>query len=305
MLLFDLREPINALSHGAAMILALPITWALWSRSVKSHAGGSREPWSACSRHQRGKDVCLLIFGISLIMCYGTSAAFHAVRLSGEPLYRLQRLDHVGIYLLISGTYTPVAWALMRGSWSWGTLTTVWTTALLCATRVWYGGVLPIWVSTLVYLAMGWGALFCYFKLAESYSHRTLLPLPLGGVFYSAGALVNLLRWPVLVPGVFGAHELLHFFVIGGSACHIFFMIKVVVPAPAPTPVAVPVGLPRPSLGSRWEPAREQRRRWLPHFPTHRRRVNALLAAGTRPGGGDNRDSASTSNDVGPSDRPF
>ena len=64
----------------------------------------------------------MLIFGITLIVCYGVSATFHGVRLSGEPLHRLQRLDHVGIYLLIAGTYTPVAWALMRGSWSWGTL---------------------------------------------------------------------------------------------------------------------------------------------------------------------------------------
>ena len=75
---------------------------------------------------QRIKAFCLLIFGITLIVCYGSvSATFHGVRLNGEPLYRLQRLDHVGIYLLIAGTaYTPVAWSLMRGSWSWGTLTT-------------------------------------------------------------------------------------------------------------------------------------------------------------------------------------
>ena len=56
---------------------------------------------------------------------------------------------------------------------------------------------MPMWVSTLVYLAMGWGALFCYFELAKTYSHRTLLPLPLGGVFYSVGAVLNLARWPV------------------------------------------------------------------------------------------------------------
>ena len=63
------------------------------------------------------------------------------------------------------------------------------------------------------------------------HSHQTLLPLPLGGVFYSVGALFNLARWPVFIPGVFAAHELFHFFVIAGSACHVFFMLKVVVPA--------------------------------------------------------------------------
>ena len=119
----------------------------------------------------------------------------------------------------------------MRGTWWWGTLTTVWTLALVCATRVWCSGVMPIWASTLIYLMMGWGALFCYFELARTYSHRTLSPLPLGGMFYSVGAVLNLARWPVFLPGVFAAHELFHLFVIAGSACHVFFMIKVVVPA--------------------------------------------------------------------------
>ena len=284
MLLVDLREPVNALSHGAGMLLALPVTWVLWNRSSKSSARSSEDRSRDASRYHRGKAICLLIFGVSLVFCYGISATFHAVQLNGEPLLRLQRLDHVGIYLLISATYTPVAWALMRGSWSWGTLTTVWTTAVLCASRVWCGGVMPIWVSTSVYLAMGWGALFCYFKLAEDYSHRTLLPLPLGGVFYSAGAVINLLRWPVLLPGVFGAHELLHFFVIGGSACHIFFMIKVVVPSQAPAPLAAHLGQARHVLQLRWETAQERRKRWLfPHFPLHRRRrVNAIWTSDHR-----------------------
>ena len=63
-------------------------------------------------------------------------------------------------------------------------------------------------MSTSIYLAMGWGDLFCYRELARSLSHRTLLPLPLGGAFYSVGALINLSGWPVLEPGVFGSHEL-------------------------------------------------------------------------------------------------
>ena len=103
MLLFDLREPINALSHGAGMLLALPVTWVLWQRS-RLHGARDQEP--ACRRrlrYHRGKALCLLIFGISLISCYGISAAFHGVRLEGERLHRLQRLDHVGIYLLIAG----------------------------------------------------------------------------------------------------------------------------------------------------------------------------------------------------------
>jgi hemolysin III len=299
MLLFDLREPVNALSHGAGMMLALPVTWVLWRRCALLNAHQGQEPIWKRSRYQRGKTLCLLVFGISLIMCYGISAAFHGVRLDGEPLHRLQRLDHVGIYVLIAGTYTPVVWSLMRGSWSWGTLTTVWTIAILCASRVWCGGVMPIWVSTSVYLTMGWGALFCYFKLAETYSHGTLLPLPLGGVFYSIGAVFNLLRWPVLLPGVFAAHELFHFLVIAGSACHVFFMLRVVVPSSAPVPEPARISPTAQALEARWETALERGRRWLPHLPAHRRRVKSILSADARIEAGGKLDAIPPDNAVG------
>jgi hemolysin III len=171
---------------------------------------------------------------MSLMLCYGISALFHATPQHGRLLSHLQRLDHVGIYVLIAGTYTPIAWSLMRGLWRWRTLTAVWTVALVCGTRVWWGGVMPMWVSTPSYLAMGWAALFCYAHLATTHSHRKLLPLPLGGVFYSVGAILNLTRWPVIFPGVLAAHELFHFFVIAGSTCHIIFMLSVVVPSQEP-----------------------------------------------------------------------
>ena len=288
MLLFDLlREPINALSHGAGMLLAVPVTWILWKRcrNVGRDARLDPRPQPANARYHEIKAICLLIFGATLILCYGSSAAFHGLPLDGESLYRLQRLDHVGIYLLIAGTYTPVAWALMRRTWTYGTLTTVWTAAIVCASGVWYGGVMPIWISTLIYLVLGWGALFCYFHLAQTYSHATLLPLPLGGVFYSVGAILNILHWPVLIPGVFAAHELFHFFVIAGSASHIHFMLKMVVPSLA-APSDAP-RMPKPEPEASW---RGRRSRWLVHFPAPRRRARALLASRVRIGAGQDHD---------------
>jgi len=281
---FDLREPVNAWSHGAGMMLALPVTWMLWKRCTAlgdcdQFALGD---WRGSTRYQRNKAVGLLIFGISLTLCYGVSAAFHAFQIGGEPLYWLQRLDHVGIYLLIAGTYTPVAVAIMRGAWSWGTLATVWTVALVCSSRVWYGGVLPIWVSTVVYLTMGWGSLLCYCELARGYSHRTLLPLPLGGIFYSVGALINLARWPVFSPGHFGSHELFHFFVIAGSACHIFFMLKVVVPAAEPIPPPAPSNIAQP--GS--VPVFPRRMLWKPTDVVALRWTETAITAAQKPNDG-------------------
>lgn len=219
MMLLDLREPINALSHGAGMMLALPLTWVFWQRCVEQvSTAASRDgrDGGRATAYQRGKITALLIYGLSLVICFGNSALYHAVWLSGEPLSRFRRLDHVGIYLLIAATYTPASWSLFRRSWRRGTLAMVWSVAGFCSARIWFGGVLPTWMSTSIYLAMGWGVLFCYRELARSLSHRTLLPLPLGGAFYSVGALINLSGWPVLEPGVFGSHELFHFFVIAG-----------------------------------------------------------------------------------------
>jgi hemolysin III len=213
----DLREPVSALSHGAGMFLALPVTWILWQR-----CGGSSG--------DQAKRLSLLIFGISLAACYGASAVYHGAPVQGEALGQLRRLDHVGIYLLIAGTYTPGASVLMSGSMRRGTLLAVWSVAAVCSARVWLGGVLPIWISTAIYLGMGWGVLFCYRDLARNHGHRRLMALPLGGAFYSIGAVLNLLHMPVLVPGTFGSHELFHFFVLAGTACHIWFMRYVVIP---------------------------------------------------------------------------
>ena len=93
------------------------------------------------------------------------------------------------------------------------------------------------------YLAMGWGAVFCYFEVARGLSHRMLSPIVAGGVLYSLGAVVNLLHHPVLWPGVIQAHELFHLFVIAASLLHFSFILTVVAPwqdeSPSPLPLAV------------------------------------------------------------------
>jgi hypothetical protein len=181
-----------------------------------------------------------------------------------------------------------VAWAMMRGSWWWGTLTTVWTVALVCATRVWCVGILPPELSTLVYMTMGWGSLFCYRELARTYSHWTLLPLPLGGIFYSIGAAINLAHWPVIYPGVFAAHELFHFFVIAGSACHVFFMHEVVVPVTAPAPLPAPAANPpQPIPGLNPASVSQRGRSWRPHFAARPQWGRGVLTFRTRIHDGD------------------
>ncbi len=129
----------------------------------------------------------------------------------------------------------------MRGRWRRWTLAIVWGVAALATAAIATGRHFPPVWGTGLYLAMGWGALACYSAIARVVSHRELLPIVVGGLSYSLGAVLNLLHWPVLVPRDFGAHELFHLFVLAGSLAHYRFILKAVVPF-SPTAAVASLG---------------------------------------------------------------
>ena len=212
--LLNFREPFSAWSHGIWLLASLPATVVLW----RSCGGG------------RARRISFLIFGLSLAACALGSTLYHGVRLDVGWLDFFERMDHVGIHLLIAGSYTPLAWNLLRGPWRWGTLTAVWTATVLGCGLLLANVRLPAPLRTCEYLAMGWGALLCYFEMARVISHRAMRPLVVGGVLYSVGAVLNLFQTPVLWPGVFGSHEMFHLWVMAGSLSHFWFMLTAVVP---------------------------------------------------------------------------
>lgn len=210
----NFREPFSAWSHGLWLLLSLPATAYLWRRSG----------------NDRAKRLSLLIFGLSLAACYLGSMLYHGVRLEKNGIDFFDRLDHVGIHLLIAGSYTPLAWVLLRGVWRWGTLTAVWLTTLVGSGLLLANVRLPMPLQTCEYLALGWGALLCYVQVARVVPQRAMHWLVIGGLFYSIGAVLNMMRWPVLWPGVFGSHEMFHLWVMAGSLAHFMFMLTAVVP---------------------------------------------------------------------------
>jgi hemolysin III len=215
MVFYSLREPVSAWSHLAGLLLAVLGTVLLWRRS----RGGRFD-----------KRLSLLIFGLSMACCYGASTLYHGVWVSAKDLALFDRLDHIGIFLLIAGSYTPLAWNLLSGRWRWGTLSVVWLIAGTASVLLVIGGGFPPPLNTILYLAMGWGSIACYAELARVVTYRVLWPLVAGGVFYSVGAVLNVLGWPSLWPGVFGVHDLFHLFVLAGSLSHYRLMLRVVVP---------------------------------------------------------------------------
>jgi hemolysin III len=212
--LLNVREPFSAWSHCTGLVLAVVGTLLLWRRA----AG---EPT---------KRITFLVYGFTLAFCYSASTLYHGVRLPAPNLRAFERLDFVGILALIAGSYTPMAWCLLRGPWRRWTLALVWGVAVTAGVLIACGPLLSPVHLTPLYLGLGWGAVFCYFEIARVVSHRALLPVIAGGLSYSVGAVLNLLHWPALMPGIFGTHELFHVFVLAGSLAHYLFILRVIVP---------------------------------------------------------------------------
>lgn len=209
-----LREPVNALTHLLGAVLAAVGLVVLLANGV---ANGSARQITAFA-----------VFGASLVLMYSTSAIYHALNLSERGLTILRRLDHMMIYVLIAGTYTPVCLVLLRGRLGIGLLITVWAIAAIGIVQklVWMRA--PRWFSTALYLGMGWVAVLVARPLLGAAPPGFLIWLIAGGVLYSVGAVVYATEWPKAVPGVFGFHEIWHVFVLGGSFSHYWAMLAYV-----------------------------------------------------------------------------
>lgn len=245
---FDLREPVSALTHALGLVASIPTTWLLvrsaWRRPAYDPASTVFETRKVAS---------LAVFGFGMAACYGASVAYHALPGSERTIDLLRRLDLVGIFLLIAGTFTPAAWALMRPRPRRAAMVAVWGVSAICGSAVAVGRPFPTWLATSIYLALGWGMLLCYADVRRDYSRQTLRLLPIGGVLYSLGAALNLAH-AEFAPG-FGTHEVFHLFVLAGTATHVAFLFRVVVPASAPPSRPAAAG---PAFAG-WRPGRRVR----------------------------------------------
>ena len=203
-----MREPWNSLTHWVGAGLALLALLALL--------------WYAAAQHLSGWPFA--VFGLSLLFLYTASASYHSFRVGERALLRLRKLDHSAIFLLIAGSYTPVAYFGLSGIWREVVLAFIWGVALSGIALKLLTMRLPRWVSTLLYVLMGWTALAFLPQLWRTLSPAALLWLTLGGVLYSVGAVIyGTKRWNPR-PGVFGFHEIWHLFVLGGSGAHVAMM---------------------------------------------------------------------------------
>ena len=219
-----MREPVSGLTHLAGGLLAAAGLVALVVR----------EPVAA--QEEAGRMATLGVYGCSLVALYATSALYHLLPLSPAGTARLRRLDHAMIFVLIAGTYTPFCLLALDGGWRWGLLGPVWGLATAGVLLKLLGGpdAWPRWLSVALYLGLGWAAVAAAPALLRALAPGGVAWLLAGGLAYSAGALVYALRRPDPLPGVFGFHEVWHLFVVAGSACHFWAVLRYVAPLNPP-----------------------------------------------------------------------
>lgn len=207
-----IREPGSAITHFIAMLLALFSAAPLLVRSALRSDATSLAAMS--------------VFICSMILLYGASTLYHSINVSGRLLCAFKKLDHMMIFILIAGTYTPVCLITLKGTVGFLLLAAVWGIALTGILIKAFWIYCPKWFSSILYISMGWICLSVIGKL------WILLPLPAflwllsGGVIYTIGGIIYALKLPFFNARhkFFGSHEIFHLFVMAGSLCHFIFM---------------------------------------------------------------------------------
>jgi hemolysin III len=207
-----MREPVSGLTHliGAvlsAIGLVLMIYYAVSKGTV----------WHIVS---------FSIFGGSLILLYTASTLYHLLNISEKGVRVLRKIDHMMIYVLIAGTYTPICLIPLRGGWGYSILITIWGIAItgIIMKILWFDA--PRWLYTMFYLVMGWLVVIALWPIIKTTPIGGVLWLIAGGLLYTIGAVIYGTKWPPLKSKIFGFHEIFQLFVLYGSFCHFWLMFR-------------------------------------------------------------------------------
>ncbi len=200
------RDPVSGLTHLFATLLCLPALFILLQQPQFQGA------WP----HTLGA----VVFGVSMMLLFGASSYYHLKPGTEKQILSRKRLDHMAIFAMIAGTYTPICLGPLYPTPGAVLLVSVWSLALsgMAMKIFWLSA--PRWLSTLIYLGMGWLVLLPGGHALDQIPSETMTWLAYGGVLYSLGAVVYATRWPNLIPTWLEFHELWHLFVMGGAYCH-------------------------------------------------------------------------------------
>ncbi|MEH7437686.1 hemolysin III family protein [Neobacillus drentensis] len=211
-----IREPINGLTHLAGAVLAFVGLLAMVIKTAMT------EPSPLAI-------TAVIIFGVSMILLYAASATYHMVIAHDKVIAFLRRLDHSMIFVLIAGTYTPFCFISLNGKTGAILFAIISSVAIsgVVFKMVWF--TCPRWISTALYIAMGWMIVFVFSPLTGSLNPMGLVLLILGGIFYTIGGVIYGAKPKFLETKYLGFHEIFHIFILLGSLAHFFSVFLYVI----------------------------------------------------------------------------
>ncbi|UWP61123.1 PAQR family membrane homeostasis protein TrhA [Ruminococcus gauvreauii] len=214
------KDPGSAVTHFIGMVLALLGAAPLLIKAA-------REPDTL---HM----TALAIFILSMVMLYAASTIYHTLNVSEQVNKRLKKMDHMMIFILIAGSYTPICLIVLHGKTGTLLCALVWAVALIgiLIKGLWIN--CPKWFSSVIYIGMGWLCVLAFSQILQALSRPAFGWLLAGGIIYTIGGIIYALKVPLFNSKHknFGSHEIFHLFVMGGSICHFILMYFFVAPMP-------------------------------------------------------------------------
>ncbi len=213
-----IKDPGSAITHFIGMLMAI---FAAIPLLIKA----ANEP-------SKIYIISLAIYSASLILLYAASTTYHTFDVSEKVNTILKKIDHMMIFILIAGSYTPVCLIVLKGKTGIILLSLVWGIAILGILLKAFWVFCPKWVSSILYIGMGWTCVLAFTQILNSMSRTAFLWLLAGGIIYTIGGVIYALKLPVFdnKHKNFGSHEIFHLFVMGGSACHFVVMYAYLLP---------------------------------------------------------------------------
>ncbi|HJC75720.1 MAG TPA: hemolysin III family protein [Candidatus Mediterraneibacter faecavium] len=213
-----IKEPGSAITHFIGMVMAVFASVPLLIR--------------AAAQPQKIYIVAMSIYAASLILLYAASTTYHTFDISEKTNTILKKIDHMMISVLIAGSYTPVCLLALKGRIGIILLSIVWAIAIAGILIKAFWVYCPKWVSSVLYIGMGWTCVLAFTQLLDNLSPAAFGWLLAGGIIYTVGGVIYALKLPLFNSRHknFGSHEIFHLFVMGGSACHFIVMYAYLLP---------------------------------------------------------------------------
>ena len=209
---FFLKDPGSAITHFIAVILVLIAAIPLLIKAA-------REP-------DHLHMIALSVVILSMMLLYMASTIYHSLDISDKANRRLRKVDHMMIFVLIAGSYTPICLLALKGNTGKFLCILVWAVALvgILIKALWIN--CPKWFSSVIYIGMGWLCVLAFSQIFHALSRPAFGWLLAGGIIYTIGGIIYALKVPLFNARHknFGSHEIFHLFVMGGSACHFVTM---------------------------------------------------------------------------------